>query len=211
MSEVTGNGDAGFDPENILRIYRGEPALFDGEEASEVLTPRQLEAASQFARGLKQIAIAENMDITVDTTRVHLRSAYRRLKIVSRHDLVAYFPIDQGDKLLRGKEFADFEPIPDQLDILEALSVGLSYKQIAEQRKVPVSSLWSRIIYIKSIWPDVRGTVRPLRVANGLRAKYIRAIEAASGEMEPEGIQQFTLPRLMRLEPAILDSYIEPK
>ena len=209
MSEVATNNGFGLDPENIARVYRGEPALVGEREVQDVLTPRVFEIASCAAEGLTYQEIADRVDRALPTIRTQLHTAYTEMNVSEKYSLVAYFPPAWDDALLEGKRLVNLEGVTAtaRLEILESLSTGMHHKAIAHERGIKTSTVRTHIHHIGNIWTDARGSVRTLRAANGLRSRYVRAIESATGTMEPEDIVHLTLPRLVELEPAIRKRY----
>ena len=59
-------------------------------EAAAVLTPRELEMVRMVAHGLGNETIAQRLEISPGTVKVHLHHVYRKLKLAGRVDLVLY-------------------------------------------------------------------------------------------------------------------------
>lgn len=204
VCEPAASGDSRFDTENIARIYRGEQALVGEREVSNVLSVEALEAASYAAQGFSRQEIAAKADCTPVTIKDRMRTVYGRLGVLSNYGLAPYFPLDPDDVLLKGKELAVLRDRFSALEILEALSTGQYYGEIALSRGISPSTARDHIKDIIKIWPGISSTAQVLRVANALRGKYVRAIESACGPMEPEDMTYLTFPRLASLEPGIL-------
>jgi DNA-binding NarL/FixJ family response regulator len=60
------------------------------EEIARALTPRELEVARMVKQGLRNKAIARQLDITVGTTKLHLHNIYEKLKLDGRVALVRF-------------------------------------------------------------------------------------------------------------------------
>jgi DNA-binding NarL/FixJ family response regulator len=91
MERVFGSG---------LGIYRGRACAFRGRRvsdlflistgtrrATEVLSPRRMDVATQFAQGVSYKRIARNLGLSPATVRNHLASCYRALDVTSRSAL----------------------------------------------------------------------------------------------------------------------------
>jgi DNA-binding NarL/FixJ family response regulator len=88
----------------VRRVYRGEQwieretvtrafqRVLDREaaerEASETLTPREIEIVRMVARGLRNKAIADRLSISEGTVKVHLHNVYEKLRVDGRLELV---------------------------------------------------------------------------------------------------------------------------
>jgi len=150
--------DPRFDPENIARIYRGEPALVDGREASAILTPKVFEAASYAAQGFTYQEIADKTGCKHPTAKDKVHEAYGQLGVLFKYGLAPYFPADPNDPLLDGKGLVDLKYRLSALEILEALSVGRYYGEIAPERGISPSTARDHIKDISKIWPNISGT-----------------------------------------------------
>jgi DNA-binding CsgD family transcriptional regulator len=206
--EAAIENDPKFDPENITRIYRGEPALVDGDEVQDVLPPRVFEAASYAAQGLSYQAIADIMGCKHSTVKDGVSIAYSRLGVHHNYGLAPYFPLDPNDPILEGKRLSRLKGRHVSLKVLESLSMGLDYKEIAVEHGILHDSVRDRIKDVSNVWPGISGASRVIRVANGLRGRYVRAIEFVSGPVEPADMSQLAFPRLAAIEPAILRRYL---
>lgn len=59
------------------------------EKWRQILTPRQFEAAALVVQGLADKEIADKLGITEDTAKDHVQSAYKRLNVSGRAELIA--------------------------------------------------------------------------------------------------------------------------
>ena len=84
-----------------------EPSLVKPNNTSEVmtlpphlsaaLTPRQLEVANLMLRGLENKEIEQELYITANTTKSHIRQVYRRLEVHNRQELLLLALKKQGE------------------------------------------------------------------------------------------------------------------
>jgi DNA-binding NarL/FixJ family response regulator len=193
----------GFNPENIERIYLGEPALVgDAERAAEdVLSDREYEVAGLAVEGLLYKEIATELSRGVSTVRTHLQSVYSELGIFSKVELAAFFPLDPESHLLEGKTLSQLTP--PQLEIIEGLSVGVPYKTIAASSHRAVSTMRTHMNNASEKWPDCKGrAVTITRVANGIRAFYTSGING-NGRSIRENMGGYALHNLVDHEQKI--------
>lgn len=59
-------------------------------EASNVLTPREIEMVRMVARGLRNKEMSETLAITEGTVKIHLHRIYRKVKVENRVELILY-------------------------------------------------------------------------------------------------------------------------
>lgn len=71
----------------LTKLLQRERGL---QEASRLLTPRELEIVRMVARGLRNRAIAEKLFITEGTVKVHLHNIYEKLGVDGRVELTLY-------------------------------------------------------------------------------------------------------------------------
>jgi len=71
----------------LTKLLQRERGL---QEASRVLTPREVEIVRMVARGLRNRAIAEKLYITEGTVKVHLHNIYEKLGVDGRVELTLY-------------------------------------------------------------------------------------------------------------------------
>jgi DNA-binding NarL/FixJ family response regulator len=71
----------------LTKLLQRERGL---QEASRLLTPRELEIVRMVARGLRNRAIAEKLYITEGTVKVHLHNIYEKLGVDGRVELTLY-------------------------------------------------------------------------------------------------------------------------
>ncbi len=69
------------------RAMRRETAM---REASETLTPREIEIVRMIAQGLRNRAIAERLSISEGTVKIHLHNVYEKLQLDGRLELMLY-------------------------------------------------------------------------------------------------------------------------
>ena len=69
------------------RMVRHEAGL---QEATRILTPRELEIALMVAQGLHNKEVGARLGISEGTVKIHLHSVYEKLKLNGRAELVGY-------------------------------------------------------------------------------------------------------------------------
>jgi DNA-binding CsgD family transcriptional regulator len=69
----------------------GQRIRRDAQTGIAALTPTERRVAEHAATGAANPQIAESLFLTVKTVEMHLRNAYRKLNITSRHQLPAQF------------------------------------------------------------------------------------------------------------------------
>lgn len=193
----------GFNPENIERIYSGEPALIGKAEkpVEDVLSDREYEIANLAAEGLQYNDIALEFSRGITTIRTHLHNIYGSLGIFSKIGLAGFFPLSQESSLLEGKTLAQLTP--NELEVIEGLSVGLPYKVIAARSNRSVSTARTHVHNALKTWPDCkRRTITTTRVANGIRASYVSRING-NGRSIRAGIGGYALHNLVDHEEKI--------
>lgn len=94
-------GGAAIDPtvtEGALRfsVHSPTPAL----RQDDLLTPRETAIVSLVCRGMRNREIAENLDLTEGTVKVHIHNIFRKLGVNSRSELI----IKQGGLNLPARE-----------------------------------------------------------------------------------------------------------
>jgi DNA-binding NarL/FixJ family response regulator len=84
-------GEQWIERETVTRAFK---SVLDREaatkEASETLTPRELDIVRMIARGLRNKSIAERLAISEGTVKVHLHNIYEKLGVTGRLELVLY-------------------------------------------------------------------------------------------------------------------------
>lgn len=193
----------GFSPENVIRIYHGEPALLGRDVPANLLEEREFEAIACLADGLTQREVAEVLGKPGELVERSIQRDRNRLGILDSLQLAGYFPLDPDHGAVGDKKLADLEAVPHGLDILEAISVGKRNKQIAAAAGINRSHIRKRLSDMEGVWEDVEGGLMLARVAGAIRTRYVRAVEASPGIIQPKHIPLFTLPRLARMEPRI--------
>jgi DNA-binding NarL/FixJ family response regulator len=82
-------GEQWIDRDTVTRAFR---TVLDREaaqkEASQTLTPREIEIVRMVARGLRNRAIAERLSISEGTVKVHLHNIYEKFGVDGRLELV---------------------------------------------------------------------------------------------------------------------------
>jgi hypothetical protein len=192
----------GFSRENVERIYHGKPALIDGQLPTEILQGERLQIMSLVAEGLKNReigAVMEEMDVY--DMRQHIAFGLNQLGIVSRSQLAGFFPFDPEHKAVRGKKLADLPTGVLGLTIVQDLSIGRPYSEIAAER-YGSNPLGGALHYLTKVWPDAKGGLLLTRVMNALRASCLQAIETRFGTLEGDYLHRLTLPFLVAVEPA---------
>jgi DNA-binding NarL/FixJ family response regulator len=71
----------------LRRMVQREDAA---REATQILTPREIEIVRMVAAGLRNRAIAERLSISEGTVKVHLHRVYEKLSIGGRLELLLY-------------------------------------------------------------------------------------------------------------------------
>jgi two-component system, NarL family, nitrate/nitrite response regulator NarL len=84
-------GERCIDRETMTRalghVRQREQAV---QEASRILTPREIEIVGMVAQGLRNRAIAERLSISEGTVKIHLHNVYEKLGIDGRLELMLY-------------------------------------------------------------------------------------------------------------------------
>jgi two-component system, NarL family, nitrate/nitrite response regulator NarL len=82
-------GEQWIDRDTVTRAFR---TVLDREaaakEASQTLTPREIEIVNMVAQGLRNRAIAERLSISEGTVKVHLHNIYEKFGVDGRLELV---------------------------------------------------------------------------------------------------------------------------
>jgi DNA-binding NarL/FixJ family response regulator len=82
-------GEQWIDRDTVTRAFRSvlnrESAV---REASETLTPREIDIVRMVAQGLRNKAIAEKLSLSEGTVKVHLHNIYEKLAVDGRLELV---------------------------------------------------------------------------------------------------------------------------
>jgi DNA-binding NarL/FixJ family response regulator len=82
-------GEQWIDRDTVTRAFR---TVLDREaaakEASQTLTPREIEIVRMVAQGLRNRAIAERLSISEGTVKVHLHNIYEKFGVDGRLELV---------------------------------------------------------------------------------------------------------------------------
>lgn len=77
------------------QIARRVVQRFHGNDSKAVevakLTPRERQVLGQLAEGYRYKEIADNLDISMDTVRLHIRNTYVKLRVHSRTEAVVKF------------------------------------------------------------------------------------------------------------------------
>ncbi len=85
------SGEQWIDEETMTRamgrVARRTAAI---GEAGKVLTPREIEMVRMIAQGLRNKAIADRLNITEGTVKIHLHNIYEKLRIDGRLALMLY-------------------------------------------------------------------------------------------------------------------------
>jgi DNA-binding NarL/FixJ family response regulator len=71
----------------LRRMVQREEAA---REATQILTPREIEIIRMLAAGLRNRAIGEKLFISEGTVKVHLHRIYEKLSVGGRLELVLY-------------------------------------------------------------------------------------------------------------------------
>jgi len=82
-------GERCFDPAHLGRVAE-YLARHDSGGGIEQLTPREREVASMVAHGARNKAIADRLEISEATVKLHLHHVYEKLRLSSRVELVLY-------------------------------------------------------------------------------------------------------------------------
>ena len=85
----------------VVEVFNAQPPPANPDEA---LTRRELEILEQLSRGFANKEIAQNLNISVDTARWHLKQIYEKIHVRSRTEAVA--------KFLGGREPAGGKALP---------------------------------------------------------------------------------------------------
>lgn len=196
----------GFSPENLERIYVGEPALVGRRERlpSDALTDREFQVAGLAAESLSYEAIALEVGRSIGTIRGQLSLAYKRLGIGTKLGLAGYFPLDRDDPRLQGKTLGQLSP--RVLEAIEILSQGKDYRAISEVMYVEQGTVRGYIKHASGVWTGFQGGLAIIRIANGIRANYARKI-AENGKSVSGHLGSFALHSLVDYEPRIRELF----
>lgn len=93
-------GGTALSKEDLIRVFEDVKTswLKDQDQSMDVdadLTPRQLTVAALVGHGLDNSEIAEELDISVNTVKSHLREIYTRIGLTDRTK-VALWAVEQG-------------------------------------------------------------------------------------------------------------------
>ncbi len=180
--------------------------MIDGRLPADALEPVEFKALTLAADGLTHKEVTDTLDLhSVNGVRDYLQAGRNRLGILDSFQLAGYFPLDTDDEAVGSKKLAKLEDIPDVLDILEAISTGKRNKDVAAASGVKGTDVRERLGAVEGIWGE--DGLMSVRIANAIRARYIQALETRSGTIEPRNLARFTLPRLARLEPNLINSF----
>lgn len=193
----------GFDPGNVDRIYRGQPALSGGQIPEDVLSRKVFEVMSMATAGSNYRQIADGRSIGISTVRSQLHTGYGRLGVVAKQQLAGFFPIEEGAEILEGKRLEDLGQ-GAALNILEDLSVGGHYGQIALSRSISLSTVRTHMHNLNEAWAETNGGLQVLRVANGIRAGYLQAIMNGMTSIELADLGTPTLMNVAEAEPELV-------
>jgi DNA-binding CsgD family transcriptional regulator len=195
----------GFNPENVKRIYLGQPALVDGRPPTDVLSREQLDAVSLIADGLTYTEAAKELQIRQSTLSGRVNRAYGRLGISSSIQLAGFLPLDPDNPMLEDKKLQDLGL--GDLRAVEGLSKGMDTDGVATKLKTTRNSVVSRLNYAAtSKWPDCEVPTNVVRVANGLRAVYAQEF-AKSGKATDKLLAGLALNKLVQYEPRIISLF----
>lgn len=192
--------DQGFSPENIERIYLGEPPLVYGEPIEDALSDRQHQVTKLYAGGLTHQQIAAELGTTQSSTTALLSRAYNLLGVNYVYGLASYFPLDLDDPKLENRILGEFSPL--QLQILEGLSKGLSCTAIAEELNYNRNTVGSNLKRTTSIWSDLDRPLEVIKVANAIRATYTQEYTRRGGDISKR-LGEFALPSIVSYEPQL--------
>jgi DNA-binding CsgD family transcriptional regulator len=210
MSESQDRLHNGFSPENIDRIYHGQPALTDGQLPVQVLTKRQFQSISHYADGLPYQDITEKLGIAYETLGNHTHKGYKRLGIVKRSQLAGFFPLSPDSEAVGDNKLADLlEENPVVLDVLQAFSVGKQYAQIAAKYGVKERAIRDYVYSVNAIWPNTNDEVLATRIADALRACYVEVIETHPEAAEEINLPALTLPVLAQRESQLRRDFMD--
>ena len=196
----------GFSPENLERVYTGEPALVEGSGKlpSEALSVKEFETAGLAAEGMTYEEIAAHLGRSLGTVRSHLRGTYAKLGICTKSGLAGYFPIDPEDPRLAGKTLGQLGP--RTLEVVEGFTQGKVYKTIASDMDVSASTAKTHMHAASKIWVDCPDSPTITRTANGIRADYLRRINEAGNDVSRH-LSDFALYNLVEYEHRIRELF----
>lgn len=196
----------GFTPENLERIYLGQPPLAGVRQRlpEDTLSDREYEVASSAAEDLNYSEIGERVDMKTATVRTHLHSVYTRLGIPSRIALAGFFPLDPEDPLLEGRTLGQLSH--RELTIIQAISEGLPFKTAVGPNR-NASTARTHISNASKKWVEEGNkSTTIVRIANAIRANYGRSPsipKKKNGGFTEKSMGRLALPELVPVESRI--------
>jgi hypothetical protein len=134
-----------------------------------------------------------------------LREGRNKLGILDTFQLAGYFPLDLEDEAVGSRKLTDLAEIPRALDVLEAISVGKRNKAVAAAAGITGPAVRGRLAGVEGAWGE--DGLMSVRIANAIRARYVRALESRSGRINSRNISRFTLSSAARLEPSLINAF----
>lgn len=75
----------------VVRHFSGQPPTTAKPDALSTLTPRETEVLERLAQGARYKEIADQLAISIETVKNHLRKIYEKLQVTSRTEATAKF------------------------------------------------------------------------------------------------------------------------
>lgn len=85
------NDGAAMSPSIALKVIEYFKNSTKIKDSDDNLTPREVEVIEQIKQGFNNKEIGENLFITVDTVKYHIRKIYEKLQVRSRVELLNYY------------------------------------------------------------------------------------------------------------------------
>lgn len=195
-----------FHLENIIRIYRGQPALVDGQQAQDLLEQDQYRAVNLIADGLTLAETAEEVSVETVEIRNIVEPAYKLLGVSSKDKLAGFLPFSPEHPSTEGKLLSELSS--SQLKVLESLSVGYDRKHTSVELGISKNAVDRRVSKAKSKWPDCEASVSLIRTANAIRAGYVQKYEHTGRSIEDlSHIGELALNNLASNEPRLREVF----
>lgn len=90
LLDVMNNG-AAMSPSIALKVIAYFKTSTKVKDSDDELTPREIEVIGQIKQGFGNKEISENLFISVDTVKYHIRKIYEKLQVRSRVELLNYY------------------------------------------------------------------------------------------------------------------------
>lgn len=85
------NEGAAMSPSIALKVIEYFKVSTKLKDSDDALTPREIEVVEQIKQGFGNKEIGENLFISVDTVKYHIRKIYEKLQVRGRVELINYY------------------------------------------------------------------------------------------------------------------------